>query len=256
MTNPYGPPSGPQSFGQPSGGCPQQPGPPAPQQPGQPMPQQPGQPVPQYGAPAGGAHPPGYHPAGELASWGTRFLGRLVDGGIVFVGVLVVSIVFGLLTALIASGGSSGAVATAAGIWVVGYLIMLGGGAAFTIWNSAYRRGTTGQTIGQKMVKIKTVSEQTGQPVGFGNAFLRELCHALDSLACYVGFLAPLWDEKRQTWADKIMQTVVVRADDQPGAPQAGYGQPGYPQQQAGYPQPQPGQPQQPGFPPPPGYGQ
>src|SRR5690606_40248055 len=69
----------------------------------------------------------------------------------------------------------------------------------FTIWNSAYRRGTTGQTIGQKMVKIKTVSEQTGQPVGFGNAFLRELCHALDSLACYVGFLAPLWrsEERR-----------------------------------------------------------
>jgi hypothetical protein len=33
----------------------------------------------------------------------------------------------------------------------------------------------------------------------------------LDSLACYVGWLWPIWDSKRQTFADKIMKTVVVR---------------------------------------------
>ena len=190
-----------------------------------------------------------------MASWGTRFLGYLVDVGLPNIAYTIVMFIFTFLGIFLTGGASSG---SAAGVlvevvaYVVGPLLYT----AFMIWNLAYRRGTTGQTIGQKMVKIKTVSEQTGQPVGFGNAFLRVLCHTLDALACYVGFLAPLWDEKRQTWADKIMQTVVVRADDQPGAPQAGYGQPGYPQQQAGYPQPQPGQPQQPGFPPPPGYGQ
>ncbi len=36
------------------------------------------------------------------------------------------------------------------------------------------------------------------------------LAHFLDSLACYVGWLWPLWDPKRQTFADKIMSTVVV----------------------------------------------
>ena len=86
-------------------------------------------------------------------------------------------------------------------------------GAALQIWNSAYRRGTTGQTFGQKMVKIKTVSEETGQPSGFGNAFLRDLCHVVDSMVCYVGYLMPLWDGKRQTLADKIVRTVVVRVN-------------------------------------------
>jgi hypothetical protein len=28
--------------------------------------------------------------------------------------------------------------------------------------------------------------------------------------------LAPLWDEKRQTWTDEIVRIVVVRVDDQP----------------------------------------
>ena len=32
----------------------------------------------------------------------------------------------------------------------------------------------------------------------------------LDSLVCYLGFLFPLWDAKRQTFADKIIHTVVV----------------------------------------------
>ena len=34
--------------------------------------------------------------------------------------------------------------------------------------------------------------------------------HVLDSLPCYLGYLWPLWDAKRQTFADKIMSTVVV----------------------------------------------
>jgi len=41
-------------------------------------------------------------------------------------------------------------------------------------------------------------------------AFLRDLCHFIDAVICYVGFLFPLWDAKRQTLADKIMKTVVI----------------------------------------------
>ena len=32
----------------------------------------------------------------------------------------------------------------------------------------------------------------------------------LDSLACYIGWLFPIWDAKRQTLADKIISTVVI----------------------------------------------
>jgi RDD family len=36
-------------------------------------------------------------------------------------------------------------------------------------------------------------------------AFVRDICHALDTLTFYIGWLFPLWDPKRQTFADKIM---------------------------------------------------
>ena len=164
-------------------------------------------------------------------------LGYLVDVGVPVVVYTLVALIIGVLSGLLFSSGSGGGIAAGVILILVFVVLAVFGLAGFQIWNSAYRRGTKGQTIGQKMVKIKTVSEETGQPIGFGNAFLRDLCHGLDGLACGVGYLAPLWDEKRQTWADKIVRTVVVRVDSQPGSFQSGH-------------------PQQPGFPQPPGYGQ
>ena len=53
------------------------------------------------------------------------------------------------------------------------------------------------------------VSQTTGQPVGRGTVFLREIAHVADA-PLYLGYLWPLWDTQRQTFADKIMTTVVV----------------------------------------------
>jgi uncharacterized RDD family membrane protein YckC len=81
---------------------------------------------------------------------------------------------------------------------------------AFILWNSCYRQGTTGQSIGRQVAKTKLVKIETGQPVGFGTALLRWICHNVEFV---IGYLFPLWDEKRQTFADKIVGTVVVRVD-------------------------------------------
>jgi uncharacterized RDD family membrane protein YckC len=75
-----------------------------------------------------------------------------------------------------------------------------------------YKEGTTGQTAGKKVLGIKTIKEQTGEYLGFGMAFVRYLAHIIDGLPCYIGYLWPLWDAKRQTFADKIVGSVVVRA--------------------------------------------
>jgi uncharacterized RDD family membrane protein YckC len=83
---------------------------------------------------------------------------------------------------------------------------------AYAIYNRWYLGGTTGQTFGRKALNIKLVSEQTGQPIGPLMAFVRDICHFLDSIACYIGWLFPLWDAKRQTFADKIISTVVIPA--------------------------------------------
>ncbi|CAN5793884.1 hypothetical protein BH09ACT7_BH09ACT7_38280 [soil metagenome] len=89
---------------------------------------------------------------------------------------------------------------------VLAYLAAL----AFGIWNYGYRQGTTGSSIGKSVMKFKVVSEKTWQPIGFGLSIVRQLAHVLDSALCYLGYLFPLWDSKRQTFADKIMTTVCV----------------------------------------------
>lgn len=79
---------------------------------------------------------------------------------------------------------------------------------AYLIWNYGYKQGTTGSSIGKGIMKFKVVSEKTGQPIGFGLSIVRQLAHIVDGIICYIGYLFPLWDAKRQTLADKIMTTV------------------------------------------------
>ncbi|MGW5292343.1 RDD family protein [Streptomyces bacillaris] len=206
--NPYGqqpgqPPQGPPQ-GQPGYGYPQQ----APQgvpqqgygypqgQAGYPQagyPQQPGQPY-------GGGYPqqPGYGSGmPQLAHWGLRAGGLIIDG-------LVIGLPYGILV------GIGGAMGDAAGgiIALLGVLLMIG----LAIWQ-LYQEGTTGQTIGKKAVGIRLLREADGRPLGFGMAFVRRLAHFLDSIACYIGWLWPLWDEKKQTFADKVCSSVVVKAN-------------------------------------------
>ena len=93
---------------------------------------------------------------------------------------------------------------------VAAFLLSLLVALAYLIWNYGYRQGTTGSSIGKSIIKFKVVSEKTWQPIGFGLSIVRQLAHIADTLICYIGYLLPLWDPKRQTLADKIMTTVCV----------------------------------------------
>jgi uncharacterized RDD family membrane protein YckC len=81
---------------------------------------------------------------------------------------------------------------------------------AYAVWNFGYRQGTTGASVGKSVMKFQVVSEKTWQPVGFGLSLIRQVAHAVDGIVCYIGYLFPLWDAKRQTLADKMMTTVCV----------------------------------------------
>lgn len=96
---------------------------------------------------------------------------------------------------------------------------------AYLVWNLGYRQGKTGSSIGKSVMKFKVVSQKTWQPLGFGMSLVRQLVHWVDQMACYIGFLWPLWDAKRQTFADMIMGTVCVPKDAPPPPtyPPAGY---------------------------------
>ncbi|MFP3988409.1 RDD family protein [Streptomyces sp. E11-3] len=196
--NPYGqqqPPQGQPGYGYPQQapqGVPPQQG--YPQQPGQPYgayPQQPGQP---YGAypqgPQGAALVPNAY-----AGWGARFMARLIDG-------LILGIIPSILmvTSIDSSTGELGAG------YYFGVLLMFAGMIGF-----AFMLGSTGQTPGRKMVNIQVLKESTGQPLGVGMAIVRYILDFINAIPCYLGYLWPAWDAKKQHFTDKICGTVVVR---------------------------------------------
>jgi uncharacterized RDD family membrane protein YckC len=90
-------------------------------------------------------------------------------------------------------------------MWIA-VLVALG----YFAWNLGYRQGTTGSSIGKSVLGFRVVSENTGEPIGFGLSVLREIAHAADAAIFYVGYLFPLWDAKRQTLADKMLATVCL----------------------------------------------
>lgn len=169
-----------------------------------------------YGYPGYGQAPPTVPPhVGVPSEWGTRVGGSLLDAligmGVVFVVFMATQVLsFGVILLVTALGGSDAVAGLSAVALVILALLAIVG---LAFWAHVYRRGVYGQTFGQKIVRIKTVSEETGQPLGVGAAFGRNLCHILDGLPCNVGYLAPLWEPKKQTWADRIMNSVVVSAD-------------------------------------------
>jgi len=143
-----------------------------------------------------------YGSTGQLAEWGSRVGAALIDG-------LIIGAPTGILYFLgiiLTSAGDAGAVIGV--LMIVAALVVYVG---LLLW-LIYQEGSTGQTIGKRQMGIRLVGAQTGQPIGFGMALLRRISHVADSFACYIGFLWPLWDERKQTFADKICNTLVVRS--------------------------------------------
>ena len=135
-----------------------------------------------YAADSPAANPAAY------ANWGLRVGAYLID----YVPIFVLELI--------------AAVSRNAIIWFVFLLASIG----WWIYNRCIQAGRTGQSRGKKTLHLRLLSEKTGEPIGAGMAFARDICHILDSLACYIGWLFPLWDAKRQTFADKIVGTVVI----------------------------------------------
>ncbi|GAA4560354.1 RDD family protein [Pseudonocardia xishanensis] len=155
---------------------------------------------PQYGQAPGYAPYPSPQfpplPIPDYAPWGARVGSALIDGLIpgVIAGVGALSVLFGSLDVVLI---------VASVCYVAAF--------AFALWNSCYRQGRTGQSLGKQVMGTRLVRLRDGGPLGFWPTLGRQLAHVLDSLPFYLGYLWPLWDERRQTFADKVCDTVVVR---------------------------------------------
>jgi uncharacterized RDD family membrane protein YckC len=70
----------------------------------------------------------------------------------------------------------------------------------------------TGQAWGHKAVGVRIVDANTGGNIGAWKAFFRyTVGHWLDGVVCYLGYLWPLWDSKKQTFADKVFGTYSIK---------------------------------------------
>lgn len=184
------------------------------------------QPAAPYGAPYGGAYGVPTYP---YASWIRRVGGYVVDYILTTLTALPAIVLFfvgiGLGTQDMTTYTRADGSTYTEGDWnssgtaplIIGIVLCLVP-LAFFIWNYFIKQGRTGRTIGKGVVDIKLISEATGQPIGAGMAFVRQICHILDGI-CYIGYLWPLWDAKRQTFADKIMKTVVINEPKTPTIP-------------------------------------
>ncbi|MFZ0161149.1 MAG: RDD family protein, partial [Kineosporiaceae bacterium] len=129
----------------------------------------------------------------ECAPWRLRVASSLVDG-------LVVGVVSGMVSVVNDTLGN------------VAWLLVV-------LANTVYLQGTTGQTLGKRAVGTHLVRKVRSHPgteqlvaPGMGTAFLRRIAQVLDSLSLGIGYLAPLWTQRRQTFGDMLTQTVVIKA--------------------------------------------
>ncbi|MET9402080.1 RDD family protein [Kitasatospora sp. NPDC002965] len=150
-------------------------------------------------------------PIPGLAGWSARATAAGIDLGIAGglmtaygVALHVAQPVFAAvqLLALLADVDVRGAFA--GGYWVVGGVWLV------VQWVA---RGQSGESLGQRLAGVVTVDEETGAPVGPARSILRGLLHVLDVLPVCAGFVRPVVHPRRQTWADSISRTVVVRRD-------------------------------------------
>ena len=151
----------------------------------------------------------------DYAIWNKRVRARLIDQIPSYLGLTIFCVGYLILIVQLArSDGFTFDFEGAAVAMIIGLAVMLAslGWVAYNRWLIA---GRTGQSLGKRVTKIRLIGADTNAPIGPRNAFLRDLVHILDALTI-VGYLWPLWDHKRQTFADRIMKTVVISLDLDP----------------------------------------
>ncbi|MBI4882886.1 MAG: RDD family protein [Actinobacteria bacterium] len=164
--------------------------------------------------------PPGYQAyapgqAMNYASWGARVGGYILNGlaGVLFGLPAMISFFAGpreYKECTIDGEAGLCKLPTSSGWAIFAVLAAVGAITYYVMYCKAV--GSTGQFWGHRGAGVRIVDATTGGPIGAGRAFGRQLAHFIDAMPCYLGFLWPLWDAKKQTFADKIVGTVSIRA--------------------------------------------
>ena len=87
-----------------------------------------------------------------------------------------------------------------------------------TLTNRLVWPANRGWSLGRALVGSVVVCPD-GSSAGLGRLLLRDVAHLLDTFSVFVGWLWPLWDPPRRTFADLLLRTEVRRVvpDQRPG---------------------------------------
>jgi uncharacterized RDD family membrane protein YckC len=140
-------------------------------------------------------------PSIEYAGWWQRVGGALLDSLLVGLLLLPFSIVYNLL---VASSNNPLVILIAlfanfiAGILVTHFYIVV-------------PTHKTGTTYGRRIAGIRYVDAETMQNLSIGQVWGRELSRILSVLILFIGYLMPLWTNKKQALHDTIAGTIVIK---------------------------------------------
>jgi Mce-associated membrane protein len=146
-------------------------------------------------------------PPNELAGWHIRAAAFIVD---VLPGLAVVTTM--TLVWLAVPLGS---------VWWWLTVSVLAAAALLTMVNRVVLPAVSGWSLGRALMGIAVVFPD-GDPVGVGWLLCRDLAHLLDTLSVFVGWLWPLWDPRRRTFADLLLGTEVHRMEPDRRPPDIG----------------------------------
>lgn len=135
---------------------------------------------------------------GPLAEWADRVVATLIDA----------VVILALWIAVWLAGAIVGVVSDVLAVLVrtLGYLAL----SAYGLY-LGYLEGIRGQSPGKAIQGLKVVKIADGDVLGGGMGVVRRIAHVVDAVICYIGFLFPLWDPQKQTIADKLVETVVLK---------------------------------------------
>ncbi len=158
--------------------------------------------------PVGPGRPISYAYGPRLAGLFDRFLAALLD--LVLLGVLsfLLLVPFGLIAY------SASLQWTAPGWWMAAlfgplFLVMV----VLWVLYFTYFEGTSGQTLGKRVMSLQVVDVRTGRPPEIGRAFVRTLLRIIDWMPTFyfVGFVIALATDRKQRLGDLVAETIVVK---------------------------------------------
>ncbi len=143
-------------------------------------------------------------PAAEHIGLATRGIAFALDAAVINAVAIVVAAGVALVLSVLD-------VSDSLDVWIAA-----AGGAAFIAWTVLYFAvfwSTTGQTPGNRLMRIRVCTSEDGNVVRPRTALLRFAGLVLAAIPLFAGFLPILFDRRRRGVHDMLARTVVVGVD-------------------------------------------